>query len=397
LRYKPGFEVAAEDWMQDRIMAPEVSGLPRQIITIRAIYFMAGIGISAWAIAVPFAKIRFGLGDGTLGLILMASGSGGVLAMPFTGPLIAKFGSRPVLQGAGIVFCTALPLLSLAPTPLLLTILLFIFGAAFGAIDVAMNAQAVVIEARSGRLLMSGFHALYSLGSLTIALCTSLLLRMGLSTVVCSVIFDVLAFGILSQTRHLLPRKDDLPADGPAFALPNRATIMLGLCCFVCFLTEGCVTDWSTVFLRFSRASPIATATLGYAGFSVMMALSRFSGDRIATRIGKETVMRAGALIATAGLLVTILVPSIYLDVIGFAMVGIGTGNIAPLLFSAASRVPGMQANLSVPAVVSLGYTGFLTGPVVVGAIAHASNLSVSFGLVAAMMFLLSFAARVVD
>jgi len=383
--------------MHDRVTAePDLSGIGRQLITIRLVYFMAGIGISAWAIAVPFAKIRFHLGDGTLGLILMASGTGGVIAMPFTGPLIARFGSRLVLCGGGIIFCATLPLLSMAPSPLLLTILLFIFGAAFGAIDVAMNAQAVVIEARSGRLLMSGFHALYSLGSLTIALCTSLLLRIGFSSVTCSVIFDVMAFAILTQIPHLLPRRDDLPADGPAFALPNRATIILGLCCLACFLTEGAVTDWSTIFLRFTRAAPIADATLGYAGFSVMMVVARLTGDRIAMRAGKAWVMRAGALIAAAGLLVCILIHNTAIDVAGFAMVGIGTGNIAPLLFGAAARVPGMQANHSVPAVVSLGYIGFLSGPVVIGLVAHASSLSASFGLVGVMMFALSFAARAV-
>ncbi len=383
--------------MHDQITAkPVLSGIGRQLITIRLVYFMAGIGISAWAIAVPFAKIRFHLDDGTLGLILMASGTGGVIAMPFTGPLIARFGSRVVLFGAGVIFCSTLPLLSLAPSPLSLTILLFVFGAAFGAIDVGMNAQAVVIEARSGRLLMSGFHALYSLGSLTIALCTSLLLRVGFSNVTCSVMFDIMAFAILTQIPHLLPRQDDLPADGPAFALPNRATIILGLCCFACFLTEGAVTDWSTIFLRFSRATPIANATLGYAGFSVMMVIARLTGDQIAMRAGKAMVMRAGALIAAAGLLVCVLIHDTPIDVVGFAMVGIGTGNIAPLLFSAASRVPGMQTNLSVPAVVSLGYIGFLTGPVVMGLAAHASSLSVSFALVSLMMFALSFAARAV-
>ncbi len=382
--------------MRDRTLAQlDVSGLPRQLMTIRLVYFMAGIGISAWAIAVPFAKIRFHLGDGTLGLILMASGSGGVLAMPFTGPLIAKYGSRTVLMGAGLVFCAALPLLSLAPSPLWLTILLFIFGAAFGAIDVGMNAQAVVIEARSRRLLMSGFHALYSIGGLSIALCTSLLLRLGLSNVTCALIFDALAFAILTQVPRLLPRQDDLPADGPAFALPNRATLLIGLCCFVCFLTEGAVTDWSTIFLRFSRQTALANATLGYAAFSVMMAVSRLTGDRIATRIGKPALMRAGAVIAAAGMGLAVLDHDPPFDILGFAMVGIGTGNVAPLMFGAASRVPGMPANLSVPAVVSLGYIGFLAGPVLIGLVAHASSLPVSFGLIGTMMFLLSFAARV--
>jgi predicted MFS family arabinose efflux permease len=378
------------------IAKPDLSGLPRQIITMRLFYFMAGIGISAWAIVVPFAKIRFSLDDGTLGLILMASGTGGVLAMPFTGPLIGRYGSRAVLLAAGILFGITLPLLSLAPSVLALTILLFIFGATFGAIDIAMNAQAVVIEARSGRLLMSGFHALYSIGSLTVALCTSLLLKAGLSNVICAGIFGVLIFAIITQARHLLPRHSDLPADGPAFALPNRATLILGLCCFACFLTEGAVTDWSTVFLRFSRGIDISSATFGYAGFSLMMAASRLLGDRTATCLGKAAVMRIGSIIAGCGLLISVLIRSGPIDVLGFAMVGIGTGNIAPLVFSAAARVPGLPANLSVPAVVSLGYLGFLAGPVVIGLVAHTTSLSVSLALDAAMMFLLALAARTV-
>lgn len=373
----------------------ELPRLDRQILTARLFYFMAGIGISAWAIIVPFAKLRFGLNDGTLGLILMASGTGGVLAMPFTGPLIGRFGSRGLLLGAGLVFAVTLPLLSLAPSVAALTALLFIFGIAFGAIDVAMNAQAVVIEARAGRLLMSGFHAMYSLGSLSVALCTSLLLRAGFSNVFCSVLFGLLAFGVLTQIRHLLPRHHDLPA-GPAFALPNRATLILGLCCFACFLTEGAVTDWSTVFLRFSRNVAISSATLGYAGFSVMMALSRLTGDAIATRIGKPAMMRWGAVFAAAGLFLAVLVPSPPVDIAGFALVGMGIGNIAPLVFGAAARVPGLPASLSVPAVVSLGYIGFLTGPVAIGLIAHHFSLSVSLALDGAMLLLLALPAAAV-
>jgi hypothetical protein len=242
---------------------------------------------------------------------------------------------------------------------------------------------------------MSGFHALYSLGALAAALGTFLLLKAGFSNETCSSVFGLAAFAILTQIRHLLPRHDDLPA-GRAFALPNRATLLLGLCCFTCFLTEGAVTDWSTVFLRFSRNVAIPAATLGYAGFAIMMALSRLTGDGIATRFGKPIVMRCGAVIAAGGLGLAVVVPYVPIDIAGFALVGLGTGNIAPLLFGAASRVPGLPASLSVPAVVSLGYIGFLTGPVAIGFIAHHFSLSVSFALDGAMMFLLSFAARAV-
>jgi MFS family permease len=234
---------------------------------------------------------------------------------------------------------------------------------------------------------------LYSLGSLSVAFSTFLLLKAGVSNVACSFLFAAVALGILSQIPHLLPRHQDLPA-GPAFAMPNRATLLLGICCFACFLTEGAVTDWSTIFLRFSRNVGIASATLGFAGFSVMMALSRLTGDYVATRIGKPALMRWGAIIAGLGLALAIWVRDPAIDVAGFALVGIGIGNIAPLLFGAASRVPGMAASLSVPAVVSLGYVGFLSGPVAIGLIAHHYSLSASFGLDAAMMFLLALAAK---
>ncbi len=382
--------------MPDAHPAPSaMSGLKRRISTIRLFYFMAGIGISAWAIIVPFAKIRFRLDDGTLGLILMASGTGGVLVMPLAGPLLGRFGSRAVLLGSGIIFALTLPLLNLAPNVPLLVVLLFVFGAAFGVIDIAMNAQAVVTETQAGRLLMSGFHAMYSFGSLTVALATALLLKAGFGHAFCAALSGLAAAGILTQSRYLLPPRHDLPA-GPAFAMPGRDTLLLGACCFACFLTEGAITDWSTVFLRFTRHVPLSSATLGYAGFSIMMALARLSGDKAAERLGKPAVMRLGALIAASGLFLSVLVPSAPLDVLGFAMVGIGAGNIAPLVFSAAARIPGMPANLSVPAVVSLGYIGFLLGPVLIGLISRYSSLGVALGLDGLMMLLLCLGGRAV-
>ncbi len=372
------------------------AGTGLKIRALRMIYFMAGTGISAWAIIVPFSKIRFGLDDGTLGLMLLAPGVGGVLAMPFCGALVAKFGSRNTLLVSGILFGIILPSLSIAPTPVFLTVLLFFYGLSFGAIDIAMNAQAVVLEARSGSLKMSSFHALYSIGSLVVAVATSLLLRLGLTNAMCAGLSAALIFFLMFQTRHLVPKAEDLPSDGPAFALPNRATIILGLSCFACFLTEGAVTDWSTIFLRFSRGMDIYSAFFGYAAFSVSMAASRLSGDWVAMRLGAPRVMRLGCLLAVAGLLIAIFIPYGPAGIAGFLLVGLGTGNIAPLIFSAAARVPGMTANLSVPAVVSLGYCGFLIGPVLIGLIAHRLSLSAALGMDAALLFAAYFAADAV-
>jgi len=370
---------------------------PRRVRTMRWFFFITGIGISAWAITVPFTKIRFHLNDAALGTILLAPGIGGILAMPIAALAVARFGSRAVLVVCGLFFGLLLPALTMAPNVPVFTTLLFLYGVMFAALDIAENAQAVVIENRSRRLLMSSFHAMFSLGSLVVAVATILLLRLGATNTECALICSVVCLAIVTQGRNLVPPAEDLPKEGPALALPNRATFVLGLCCFACFLTEGAATDWSTIFLRFSRGINIASAPLGYAGFGVMMFASRMLGDRVATWLGKAHVMRLGSLVAAAGFLLTILTPYEVTDVIGFGLVGLGIGNIAPLVFSAAARVKGMSPTASVPAVVTLGYAGFLVGPVIIGVVANAISLSFALGLDAVMLVAISFAAKAVD
>lgn len=370
---------------------------PRQVGTLRLFYFMAGMGVSTWAIIVPFTKIRFALDDATLGYILLAPGIGGILAMPVVGLLIKRFGSRTVLLASSIIFGIVLPLLTIAPGKLAFTALLFVFGITFGGIDIGVNAQAVVIEGRSGRRLMSSFHALFSFGALAVALATSLLLKLGLSNLLCSVCCAAGIFAILLQGGILVPKSQDLLSDGPALALPNRATLALGLCCFACFLTEGAVTDWSTILLRFSRGASAVTAPFGYAGFAVMMAFARLGGDALAMRFGAVRLMQAGCLLAGAGMLLVVASSSMIAGICGFALVGLGTGNIAPLVFSAAARIPGVAPTASAPAVISLGYAGFLLGPVVIGFVANQLNLSFAMGLVAILLIAISFVAPAVE
>lgn len=364
--------------------------------TMRLMFFMAGIGISVWAITVPYTKIKFGIADGTLGLILFAGGFGGVLVMPFAGLAISRWGSRNVLLVAAVGLALLLPCLVSAPSPLVFTGLLLVAGTMFGALDIAMNAQGAVVERQSGRLQMSGFHACYSLGSLAVAVASSVLLRLGVSYFVCASINMVAILLILSQGGFLVSHAEDAPPEGPKMALPNKATIVLGLCCFACFMTEGAATDWSTIFLRFSRGMTLASAALGYAAFAVAMAGARLLGDRVATRLGQTAVMRMGCAVAVAGFGAAIFVPVGWVGILGFGLVGLGKGNIAPLVMSAASRVPGMAANHSVPAVVGLGYAGFLVGPVLIGAVANGLGLGFALGLDAVLLGATFFAAEAV-
>lgn len=366
------------------------------LVRMRLIFAMAGIGISVWALTVPFIKIRFGLDDGTLGFMLLAGGTGGVAVMPLAGPVIARFGSRATLSAAGLGVLLLMPVLAIAPSAVAFTAILLVYGALFGMLDIAMNAQGAVVEQRSGRLQMSGFHGCYSVGTLGVALAIILLLRLHLSYPVCSLLAALVMLAMLASARGLVGRQGDATVAGRHFAWPNRHTIVLGLCCFACFMTEGVATDWSTIFLRFNRNMPLDTAPLGYAAFAVSMTLSRFLGDAVATYLGKPMVMRLGCACAVLGFGLAIFVARGWVDVVGFGLVGLGIANIAPLVFSAASRVPGMAANHSAPAIMALGYSGFLIGPVIVGLVANHLGLGFSLGLDAALLGATFFAARAV-
>jgi fucose permease len=191
---------------------------------------------------------------------------------------------------------------------------------------------------------------------------------------------------MLTAARGLIGKSGDAPVAAQKFARPNRATVVLGLCCFACFMTEGVATDWSTIYLRFNRGMSLDTAPYGYAAFAVAMTSSRFLGDAVATRLGKPVVMRLGCAVAVLGFGLAVFVTTGWVDVIGFGLIGLGMANIAPLVFSAAARVPGMAANHSAPAIMALGYTGFLMGPVIIGLVANHLGLGFALGVDAVLL-----------
>ncbi|WP_207460284.1 MFS transporter [Azospirillum sp. SYSU D00513] len=363
------------------------------------LFLMCGIALSSWAPMVPIVKARLGLEEGELGLILLALGSGGMAMMPMTGALIERFGSRLTLLVAGIAAAVALPLLTMAPSGPALAAVLFLFGGAVGVVDVAMNAQAVLVEARYGRPLMSSFHGLFSVGGLVGALGMSALVGTGLAPLACGLGVGALVAAItLTQHRDVLGPDRDAPraAGGPVFVLPRGGSLLLGLLCFAVFMLEGAVLDWSAVFLRFFRGFGESQAGLGYAAFSVAMAVGRFTGDRLTQALGPVNVVRVGGLLTVAGLLIAVALPWGAAGLLGFVIIGLGASNIVPVLFSAAGRLPDMPASTAIAAVSTLGGAGLLFGPAVIGFAAEVTTLPLALGLVAVMMAAVALSARIV-
>jgi predicted MFS family arabinose efflux permease len=370
-------------------------------LSTRLGFLTAGITMAAWAPLVPYAKERLGLEASQLGMLLLCLGIGSLLAMPVTGTLTSRFGCRPVVLVSGALVCMVLPFLAIAPTPLLLGVTLFLFGATIGTLDVAINVQAVQVEKESGRALMSGFHGMFSVGGIAGAGGMALLLWAGMDTLMAAVLTAAVAAAVLAVAApKLLPADPATPAsaagaeDKRLFVAPRGAVVVIGLLCFACFMAEGAVLDWSALLLTTGVGASADQGGLGYAAFAVAMTLGRFSGDKIVARFGGQRVLLAGGLCAAAGFFTAVLAPSPAAALLGFVLVGLGASNIVPILFTAAGRQQDMPAGLAVGAITTIGYAGILAGPALIGFIAHASSLQTAFAGLGCAMLLVAASSR---
>jgi MFS family permease len=360
----------------------------------RIAFFITGFGNSAWAALVPFAKARADISDGALGLLLLCLGIGSMLTMPISGACAARFGCRRVIVAAAVIVGVTLPLLATLSALPLLGATLMVFGAGIGAIDVAMNIQAIIVERASGRSMMSGFHGLFSLGGIAGSGGMAALLISGASPLAATLCVSLgILLAIAAACPNLLPY--GAKNDGSAFAIPRGIVLFIGILCFVLFLAEGAVLDWSAVFLTSVRHLATAYAGFGYAAFATMMTIGRLTGDRIVDRIGRKRVVPLGGMIAAFGFALAATVPSWPVALLGYALVGVGCANIVPVLFSAVGRQNVMSENVAVSAISTLGYAGILVGPACIGFIAHVTSLPIAFLLMAAMLLMVAVSSRI--
>ena len=374
-------------------VAPPV-GLRATRLALFAFFLVNGVGIASWAAHIPDVKRKFGFSDATLGLALLAVAAGSVGALLLGGQLIARWGSRTVIVAGASGFCVVLPLLLLAPTVPLLFLVLPVFGACIGAMEVAINVQAVAVEERYRRPIMSTFHALFSVGGLLGAALAALVLARGVAPGA-HLVAVALALGALAAlgVPHLLPADAAAPDDSPAFVLPAGPLLGLSLLAFCCLVAEGAMADWSAVYLRDRLGTGPAFAAAGYAAFSMAMAVGRFGGDALRARLRAVPLLRLSGVFAAVGLGVGLLIAQPVAALVGFACVGLGLANIVPVLFTAAGKTPGIAPGMGIAAVASVGYFGFLLGPPLIGFVARATSLTVGLGLVALLIALIALGA----
>jgi len=361
----------------------------------RLIFLLCGMAHSSWAPLVPYAKARVHANDQHFGLLLLCFGAGSILSMPTMGALASRYGCKRLTQfSAGAIFL-GLVAVSVAPSSTLLALSLFLFGASIGAIDVVMNVQASLVERHSGENLMSGFHGLYSVGGFAGALVMSGLLWLNTPAGAAALII-VFLLSVLLLLAHpgLLPYGDHQQERTKRFIWPDNYVLFLAVLAFIMMLAEGSMLDWSAVFLVDKAGMIEKNAGIGFTAFSIAMTISRFGGNIVIQRIGRRWTITAGALVAASGFFLVTLLANPAGSVFGFAMIGLGAANVVPLIFSLASESRGaLGSNISF--VSTLGYTGILTGPAVIGFVAHSKGFAVAFSGVACLLTLVALSGSI--
>lgn len=365
---------------------------PSSLVASRVTFLLTGLAMGAWAPLVPYARERANIQDAQLGLLLLGLGGGSMLMMPVAGWLVARIGCRIAFTTACSVLALCLALLSSLTSFSLLMLFLVLFGAAMGIAEVTMNMQGALLERALGRTMMSGFHGLFSLGSILSAGGISVVLWLGASPLQAILMLLLVSGAVLTgYRRHMLPYGESTGAS--AFARPTRTILLLGGLCFIAFLVEGSLLDWGAVFLTTVRKVDISRAGLGYAVFSVTMALGRLNGDRIVRRLGERTVLVAGVLIAILGMSLAVSLDHWFFALLGFVLVGAGVANMVPVFCSLAGRQDRMPVGLALASMTAIGYLGILLGPAFIGMVSQAIGLSATFMGVACLLLVIALLA----
>ncbi len=362
------------------------------MLSNRAAFLVAGCGVAAWAPMIPFVQERFMLQEQQLGLLLLCIGIGSLCAMPLAGFLASRLGCRTLVYGGALLLSLCLMAITQVNNLYLMGGVLFVFGISAVLLDVTSNINAARVELMIGRPIMSGLHGLYSVGGFIGSLGVTFALSSGfgltLTGAVTVLIFIAVTF---SSCLHLLTADDVAPQEKvhtEKSRIFHPLVLFIGVLCFIMFMTEGSMLDWSGVFLRQERKVSIEHAGYGYAAFAVAMTIFRLTGDRLVQFVGRRRALSFGALVIFCGYALTVMVPHPLTTLCGFFLIGVGAANIVPQLISFTVTLQGISINAAVTLVNAIGFTGILCGPAFIGFLAHAIGLPQTFMVMSGLVLL---------
>ncbi|MGW3465027.1 MFS transporter [Streptomyces olivaceoviridis] len=353
---------------------------------VAAVFAVHGAVTGSFATRVPWVQDHTSLGAGQLGFALAFTALGASCAMPLAGGITHRFGSRTALRGLLALWTLSLILPSIAPNLVTLCLAMFVYGASAGMADVAMNALGVEVERRLEKSIMSGLHGMWSAGALIGSAAGTLAAHLGADARVhfalASAVLTLLGLVACTWVLDLQPAEDEEPP--PRFALPPRSALLIGAVGFCAVFAEGASLDWSAVFLRDRLDSSAGLAAASTTGFMLTMAVARIAGDAVVNRFGAVRTVRSGGVLAGLGGLLVVLAGHPVVAMAGFALMGLGIAVVVPLCFAAAGHA-GPNPSQAIAGVATITYTSGLIAPSLIGGVAQATSLMVSFVVVTAL------------
>lgn len=356
-----------------------------------SLFFMQGLCFASWASRIPSIQQNLSLTETELGIVLFALPVGSMLALPFSGWLVGRFGSRRVAANALVLYGLLLTLLGFSQSLTQLVLSLALFGMAGNLSNIAINTQAVGVEGLYGRNIMASFHGLWSIAGFTAASIGTVLIGNGVNPATHFIAIAALILaGVAACYRFLLQEEAKKESGGRLFARPDKPILVLGLIAFCCMICEGAMFDWSGIYFQKAVGAEQHLVGAGYTAFMCTMAGGRFIADWVANKIGFKKSIQYSGLLITTGLGIAVIAPQFVPALIGFLLVGFGVSAVVPLVYSAAGRSGNMSASAALTAVSSIGFLGFLIGPPVIGVVAGTWSLRISFTIIALMGLLVS-------
>jgi MFS family permease len=371
-------------------------------LAVKILFFLNGFAHANYYGRLPGLVDLYNIDLKTLSYVLLSASIGALIAMPFTGWLIMGKGSRKIGLFSIYFYCLLVPFIPMFSFSVLpLFVVFFLLGVSSGMLDVAMNAQAVMIEQKWGKPIMTSFHAFFSIGMMFGALSASLFSGVDLLTHF-SIITIVNVIVVIVAGFYLLNDKPEEKDNGPAFRLPNAAMVGIGIIAFCSMLGEGAMADWSAIFIRdvtlpdditlfagFTLTKE-AIPPLGLSAFGLAMTIGRLFGDSARVKFGDKKLMVICGMISIIGLAVSIVFVDPLTCIVGFFIVGIGLSSVVPIAYSVGSNAKGLPSGVGLAMVTTVGYSGFVLGPFFIGSLAGMVTLRYALILVLVLFLMMT-------
>ena len=355
-------------------------------IAVGVIFFMHGLCFASWASRIPTIQENLQLSSSTLGAVLFALPVGFFLSLPLAGWLVGILGSKRVVIVSAILYNSSLVCIGISSTTVTLVFSLLAFGFFANLLNISINTQAVIVERLYAKKLMASFHGLWSLAGFAGAAIGAWMIGNNIAPFTHYVFISITFIIVNSFCAFYLVTKDDVAEEKrPMFAMPDRSLIGLGIIAFCSMMVEGAMFDWSGIYFIHVISVDAELTGLGYTTFMIAMAAMRFLADGISARFGLKRILQLSGALTTAGLILAVIAPNLIPALIGFFLIGMGVSSVVPMVYSAVGKSKTLPPGTALTAVSSLGFMGLLIGPPLIGFIAEATSLRISFLAITAM------------